>query len=326
MDFNELAAEWRSSSRYLTAHTSGSTGTPRTIALPKSFVARSAKATNEFFNINSSSRLHSCVSADFIGGKMMWIRAELAGGHFTWEKPSNRPLRTLSPEEQIDLLAVVPSQMIDILDRIGNLPALKNIIIGGSAIHPGLRRRICESPLCCYETYGMTETASHIALRHISIDDGNLFHTIGGVRVELDARGCLVACFPTGERVVTNDFAELYGDTEFTVCGRIDDVVVTGGKKVNPQEVEHMLEEIMNVRCHISSVPDVLWGERVVAVVCDHMDADRLIKSDMTFLEPFKRPKDVVCLESLPLLDNGKIDRRMLRQLVSKLFNLEKNT
>ena len=119
MTFEQFIDEWKNSERCIEAHTSGSTGLPKMICLDKEFVRASAIRTNSFFGLSSESRLHSCVSPDFIGGKMMAVRAIECGGHLTWETPSNRPLQALNSDETIDLLAIVPSQMVHILDTLG---------------------------------------------------------------------------------------------------------------------------------------------------------------------------------------------------------------
>lgn len=317
MTFDEFIEEWNSPEKYILARTSGSTGTPKEIKLAKTFVKRRAEATNSFFGLSSGSRFHSCVGADFIGGKMMLVRAMLAGGKFTWEVPSNRPLQAISSNETIDLLAVVPSQMLHILSNMKLLPELRNIIIGGSSIHPELRKNIAESSLVCYETYGMTETSSHIALRRIVPAQDVPFHTIGDVIVSADDRGCLVIDFPGGEQVITNDLAKIISPSEFFILGRVDDIIVTGGKKVNPAEVEIVLSELSRTEVTISSIPDKKWGEKVVAVVRGYEDVSLVTNSiNESKLPNWQRPKDVIVVSIFPRTPNGKIDRKKLREIL----------
>lgn len=318
MTFEQLLEEWRSEQTYIEARTSGSTGTPKSIRLDKPFVERSARATNSFFSLGAGSRYHSCVAADFIGGKMMLIRSIIAGGIFTFETPSNRPLEGLGSDDRIDLLAVVPSQMVYILDNQTRLPEIANIIIGGSPLHPALRERIALSGLNCYETYGMTETSSHIALRKVEAGGPSTFRTIGDVKVEVDSRGCLVAVFADGMLVATNDLCEVYGDTEFVILGRYDDFIISGGKKINPREVEDKIAGATGVECWLSWVPDEKWGQKTVLVVRSVEEASRVGAIDMSFLPAWMRPKEVTEISEIPVLKGGKVDRKSLSEIISK--------
>lgn len=301
--------EWRGEGDSIVAHTSGSTGSPKEIHLRKDFVRDSALRTNSFFGITSGSHLHSCVAPDFIGGKMMAVRSEVAGCRFTWETPSNTPLKEMARDEKIHLLAVVPSQMLHILDNLRDMPEIDAVIIGGSAIHPSLLRRIAASGLNAYETYGMTETASHIALRKIDGASGR-FTTLPGISVELDGRGCLVILFHSGEKVVTNDLARIHGDNEFEILGRFDHIIITGGKKVNPLEVELKISHLINAPFIITSQPDEKWGSRIVLKIegeakpTDELEAE-LRKS----LQGWEMPKAIKFVASLPRTSNGKILR-----------------
>lgn len=309
MTFDEFINEWRSDASDIEARTSGSTGEPKLIRLSKTFVRRSAERTNAFFSITSGSRLHSCVAADFIGGKMMAVRSDIAGCRFSHELPSNQPLGSVGKGEVIDLLAVVPSQMLHILDHLEDMPDLRGIIIGGSAIDDRLREKIMSSGLNAFETYGMTETASHIALR--SVGEGEWFHALDGIHVSLDGRGCLVIEFDSGERVVTNDLATLQDSCSFKIDGRIDHVIITGGKKLNPFEVEKLLSGLIEAPFIITSVPDEKWGRRVVLrIEGEPAIQEKELRREMKCILPsWKVPKDIEWVEHLERTKNGKLVR-----------------
>ena len=320
MEFEEFIGEWRNAVPHILAKTSGSTGNPKIIQLPKDFVRRSAERTNGYFGICKESRLHSCVAADYIGGKMMAVRADIANCRLTWESPSNRPLSNLDKEEKIDLLAVVPSQMIHILDNLTEMPHIKAVIIGGSAINPLLYERIIASGINAYETYGMTETSSHIALRKVAADS-EWFETLGGITVATDERGCLLIKFDSGESFQTNDLAELNGIHHFKINGRYDHMIITGGKKVNPFEIEKKLAPYIPAPFMVTSRPDLKWGRAVVLKIEageeEHNDeygwggqANLELQSRIrSVLEPHEVPKFVEYVMSLPRTENGKIKR-----------------
>lgn len=315
MTFEEFIDEWSSGSDYITAQTSGSTGQPKRIKLEKEFVRRSALRTNSFFGITESSRLHSCISPDFIGGKMMAVRALEAGCRLTWEIPSNRPLAGMGKEERIYLLSVVPSQTLHILDNLADMPWIENMLVGGSAIDPSLRRKISASGIKAFESYGMTETASHIALRRITEEEGR-FSTLGDIKVRNDDNGCLVIEFPTGERVETNDLATVFDDGTFLIDGRRDHVIITGGKKVNPYDVERRISHLVPGEFMISSEADEKWGRKVVLRIergglphAEELDLSLLRFRLAQILQPWEVPKAIETVDALERTANGKLKR-----------------
>lgn len=366
MTYDDFLAEWRDPDRgFITARTSGSTGTPKLIELPKGMLAESAERTNEFFSIGRDSLLHSCISPDFIGGKMMAVRAELAGCRFSYEEPSNRPSILLGGKGHgrwPDLISVVASQMEYIILNFQDIPSTVNFIIGGSAIHPDLRRAIEDSGVNAWESYGMTETASHIALRRVrrnpdevsvlyssdlSAGSSNGFTPMRGISVSLDERDCLCIDLPHFGRIATNDLAEISEDGSFQILGRADNVIISGGKKIIPEEVESVLLPLLKplgiTRIAVSSLPDVKWGEATVLAaeypeidscinpVLDseldsgldsNIDSRQLIyrirELAKSSLEGWKVPKHYLMLREVPLTANGKIDRNRLRDMLRK--------
>lgn len=311
MTFEEFIAEWADSKSFVRVKTSGSTGRPKEIFLSKNFMTQSASRTNKFFNITSGSNLYSCVSPDFIGGKMMAVRAMIAEANLMWENPSNRPLDNLNKNVTIDLLAVVPSQMIYLLENKTDLPEIRNIIIGGSAIHPDLKDKIVSSGFNAYETYGMTETASHIALRRISIDN-EPFHTLPGIKIETDIRNTLKINFETGEEILTNDIAEVISESEFYIRGRIDDIIISGGKKINPIEVERKISHLIKRDYCIIGCADEKWGEKILLLVegeINDSESSELHDSLKEALESWEVPKEIIGVISLPRTATGKIIR-----------------
>lgn len=351
MTQEEFYAQWEKGAG-LTAFTSGSTGKPKEIRLSRALVEASASATNRFFGLTKDSRLHVSLDFEYIAAKMMAVRAELAGARLTSEKPSNRPLEGIHATEVIDLLAVVPSQMGHILDRMAgssgadSLPDIRAIIIGGGVIPQGLKDRIVESGLNAWETYGMTETASHIALRRV----GDVwFQTLPDVSVSVDADDCLVIHRSGFPSVHTHDVAELKDSHRFRILGRIDNVINTGGKKVFAEELEKELAGIwaetgVDFEFAITSAPDEKWGERIVAVIATgsavgsvgpgegsappgegyelagegyedvkDLSDSQLLDLARRHLAPHRVPKEIRRVSSLPRTQSGKIKRSELR-------------
>lgn len=326
MTQEEFEKIWHDDSEYVECFTSGSTGKPKEIKLSKEFMRKSAERTNNFFKITKESRLHTCLDFIYIASKMMTVRADVAECKLTSEEPSSRPLGGIAKDEVIDLLSVVPAQMEWILDSQEMWSGIKHILIGGSSIPPMLRRRIAISEYDAWETYGMTETASHIALRKVD-EENSPFATLDGISVEVNGEGCLKITLPNGESLVTNDLAEMVGENQFRILGRADNCVISGGIKIIPEELEHRLGPFVAFGYCLSSVPDKKWGEKLVMVVelTDNSIGEDLIKEAVGVrLRQYRKildlgvkaPKDVVCVKEFPRTSNGKIDRKRLKEML----------
>lgn len=320
----EFIAAWRSGMG-IRVYTSGSTGSPKDIVLPHNQIVRSAFRTVRFFSIDQGSHLHSAVSFEYIGGKMMIARSLLAGCKLSFQPPSLRPE---APEEMITLMSVVPAQMASILSRKEEFRHVCNFLIGGSAISLELWREIANSGLTAYESYGMTETASHIALRKIEGDRPSdvPFRLLPGIDVSLDKDGSLIIV-DDDITVKTNDLAQILPDGGLIIKGRIDDMIVTGGKKVLPQNIEIILAEHIDFQGHrfmIDSLSHPVWTNEIILVVEDIAVNDDFIDYIQSavnsipeaVLQRWQRPKRYVKVKGLPVTSSGKIKRKSLNNLL----------
>lgn len=313
MTYEEFIEEWRGNSYEIECRTSGSTGEPQRILLPKTEVRKSAERTNRFFHLGEGSHFHSCIAPDFIGGKMMAVRADISGGRLTYETPSNRPLNNYEGDA-IDLLAVVPSQMIHILDHADEMPEIMNIIIGGAPIPSGLRKRIGESVLNAWETYGMTETCSHIALRKICNETYG-FKPLEGIDISRTDEGCLRIALDGWKEIETNDLVEIEADGTFEILGRADSMIITGGKKVNPLKLEMELEAEFGCEVLVTSEPDEKWGEKVIYIVEDtgrHIADEQIVAFCREQFPAECRPKEIRH-SKLARTANGKKKRHRIQ-------------
>ena len=330
MTYDELIKEWLDPDvAFIKAHTSGSTGSPKSILLDKNLVESSALRTLRFFHISPQSLIHSCISPDFIGGKMAAIRACVARCGFSYEPPSNRPAIISEGVGKIwpDLISVVPSQMLHILENIHNIPEKTNFLVGGSAINPHLTRMIAESGINAWESYGMTETASHIALRRIS-STPEPFLPLPGIGIRLNSRRCLCISLPNSDEIITNDIAEIShcedGSNRFRILGRADNVIISGGKKIIPEEVENIISPLLTDlgvgTLMLTSEPDLKWGAATLLLLelpdssfMTHEYEERLLLKVTEIctihLPPHDRPKKIRIVPSLPRTSNGKLRR-----------------
>lgn len=310
MTYPELEKEWCESAGLL-CRTSGSTGAPKTIFLEKSYLLESARRTCDYFNLTPSSLLYSCISPDFIGGKMMFVRQQLSGCGLMWEAPSNRPVLD-THGRPITLLSVVPSQLVHILDNLHNLPPVDNILVGGAPVPASIRQRVVETDLNVFESYGMTETASHIALRRVTIPQ-TPFRTLNDINVE-EINGVLKINIPHRHSVVTNDCAHVLNNHEFFITGRSDNIIISGGRKINPEAIEEKLSAYIDEPFYISSLPDEKWGERLVLVIESKTNDTETFKIHIVnivnkYLSGWEKPKEIFVVPSFARTSSGKIKR-----------------
>ncbi len=316
----EFIKTWNNPEEYVECLTSGSTGEPGRILLPKSEMVNSARRTVSFFGLNEYSRIHSAISLNTIGGRMAWLRAKICKGKFSCEKPSNEPhFPDTDPNNRIALASVVPSQMISILRRIkdnekGGHEFVDCYLIGGSPIPDGLQQEIAAAGIKAYETYGMTETASHIALREITTNtNDSWFKPLEGINV-FDQEGCLGIEIEGWKTIVTNDEAEIREDGSFRIHGRRDNVIISGGKKIHPEKVEKQLYPFLGQNIMIQGRPDKKWGQKVVLVVektsSGMNTSEEIIALCKDILPAHEVPKDII-FDKLPRTPNGKLRRKL---------------
>ncbi|MBD5349795.1 MAG: AMP-binding protein [Bacteroides sp.] len=307
-DVMHFVDEWKSDSPYMQAHTSGSTGTPKEIKLLKSDMITSAKMTCEFLNISGGGLMALVLSPGYIAGKMMIVRSMVTDSALWVEKPSNRPLLNYNLTDDIDLLAVVPSQLDYLLsDEV--VRKVKNLLIGGSPLSAEMESRLMASGVNGYVTYGMTETCSHVSLRRLGEE---FYSAMPGVRFGLDSRGCLTIECPhlSIGSVVTNDVVELRDDTHFRWLGRYDNVINSGGIKLFPEEIETRISRIVgDLSYYLCSRNSKRWGEELVMVVEGSRNLQRLYESLSANLEAIMRPKAIISVGELPRTFSGKIKR-----------------
>ena len=309
MTYEEFFREWDDVSADILCHTSGSTGKPRDILLPKNEMMRSAMRTIRHFNLDRRSHLHSCISPDYIGGKMQGVRAKIMGAEFTYETPSNRPLEHYRGG-RIDLLSVVPSQMRYILDHADEMPEIGAILIGGAPIPINTEADILKSKFNVWETYGMTETASHIALRNVKVFFSP-FRAFDDIQLSIDSDRRLIINIVGWKRVVTNDVVDIHGN-QFKGIGRYDNVINSGGIKIHPEPIEQIMEGLLRCPVLITSAPDDKWGERVVMVVEDSglYPDDQIVEICREHLQKKILPKEIRH-GKIPRTENGKKRRKL---------------
>jgi len=308
-------SDWVSDAATLAVQTSGSTGEPKTIVLKKEQMINSAKATGEYFDLQPKQKALLCLPSTGIAGKMMLVRAMVLGLHLDYVEPSSKPLPN---NKSYDFVAMVPLQVENSLDQLVNV---KKLIIGGAPIASNLRVELKKQSVEVYETYGMTETITHIAVKKIT-EGSNYFETLLNVSLKQDERGCLVIDAPkiSDERIITNDLVELISENQFTWLGRYDSIINSGGIKLVPETIEEKLSSIIKSRFFVAGIPDETFGQKLVLVVeGDPDEAQELRRSikNIKTLSKYEVPKEVYFVNSFSETATKKINRQKTIQQIA---------
>ncbi|MCU4175115.1 AMP-binding protein [Carboxylicivirga sp. N1Y90] len=316
-DLADFLLCWLDGSDYIVLQTSGSTGRPKQIKVSKKAMLVSAQKTLHFFNLQHGDKALLCLSPKYIAGKMMVLRSMLGRLNLLYYGLSSNPLRNLN--ESIDFVAMVPAQAQEVyLETKAKFDLITQLIIGGAAVGQELKSNLATLQTKCWETYGMTETVSHIALRTISDEGNNGFNPLPGVDISINEDRCLLIDAPDllEKPLVTNDLVDISDDGQFHLLGRIDNVINTGGVKVVSEQIENTLSAFIKERIAVVGLPDIKWGQRVVLVIeGDHYEFDESIFDD---LKKYEKPKEIIFLKSFPISATGKIKRSEIKELLSQ--------
>lgn len=301
--------DWLDHSDSLVVRTSGSTGIPKTIALKKEHMANSALATGSFFKMGPGTKALQCLSADYIAGKMMLVRALVLGWELDTVEPSSNPLQYIT--QHYNFAAMVPVQ---VQGSISNLKYIDTLIIGGAAVSPELKSNLDKVDTRLFETYGMTETITHIAVKEIAKgpEDGN-FMALPNVSLSKDHRGCLVIEAPkvSDAIIVTNDLVNLISSQEFRWLGRYDNIINSGGVKLIPEQLESKLSVLIKPRFFVTGIPDAILGQKLVLVVEGNMDGNQLLQEikSLDTISKFEIPKEIFSVPKFEETGSGKVNR-----------------
>lgn len=310
MKLEEFINQWQSPSPTLLVHTSGSTGKPKPMLVEKRRMEASARITCSFLGLKRGDSALLCMPLDYIAGKMMVVRAIVWGLQLIDIPPCGHPL------SQIDtppvFAAMVPMQVYNSMqddDERQKLWQIKHLIIGGGAISDEMAAELRLHPNAVWSTYGMTETLSHIALRRLSGPQASeWYEPFDGVNVSINADGCLVIDAPTvcALPLTTNDIAEIAADgRRFRIRGRKDNVICSGGIKLQIEEMEAKLRPYINVPFLISKRSDPKFGETVV-MIAETNDIESLKTICKERLNKYEQPHKYIAVDSIPTTETGK--------------------
>ncbi len=323
MTLDEFVSEWQSDSPTLLVHTSGSTGKPKPMLVEKRRMEASARITCGFLGLRAGDTALLCMPLDFIAGKMVVVRSLVWGLQLVAVEPSGHPLKGLT--ESPTFAAMVPMQVYNSLkveEERRLLRGITHLIIGGGAVNSNMAEELRGFPNAVWSTYGMTETLSHIALRRLSgAEASEWYEPFDGVGVTTNADGCLVIDAPAvcAQALVTNDIAEIAPDgRRFRIRGRRDNVVCSGGLKLQIEEMEARLQPHLNVPYMISKRPDDKFGEAVVLLaVTDDMESVREVCRK--HMPRYEQPRYFLAVSALPMTPTGKPARAEAMKLCAAM-------
>jgi O-succinylbenzoic acid--CoA ligase len=301
--------DWLDTNDFIEVKTSGSTGKPKTLKIKKQAMVNSAITTGNFFDLTPGKKVLNCLPSNFIAGKMMMVRAIILGLEVDMVVPSALP--RIDYEKNYDFCAFTPMQLKNFAKY---LKSIKTVIVGGGRVSNHIKALVQDKKPQVYETYGMTETVSHIAVKKLNKFSGDAtdayFTTLPDISISQDDRGCLVIEAPklSEDTIVTNDLVEIYSDNQFEWIGRYDNMINTGGIKVFPEQIEEKLQDRMNGRqFFIYGVEDDTLGEKIILVVeGTEADIDSTILDD---LDKYEKPKDILFTRKFKETASGKIHR-----------------
>ena len=298
----DFLLDWFDPKSFIEMETSGSTGVPKRIKVAKQVMVNSALATGDFFELLPGNKALHCLPVKFVAGKMMLVRALILGLDLDFVNPSSHPLK--NNETSYDFVAMVPLQAQNSLQELKNV---KKLIVGGAKISVSLEQQLMKLPIKGWETFGMTETISHIAAKRVG---EKAFTVLPHVFISLDENNCLEIKAPrvSDELIITNDLVELVNENQFVFLGRIDNVINSGGIKLIPEQIEIKLASKIENRFYIHSKEDADLGEKVILVV--EGEKYEIDSSIFDILDKYEKPREIIFIDKFKETGTGKVIRQ----------------
>ncbi|MEO8590464.1 MAG: AMP-binding protein [Flavobacteriales bacterium] len=302
----------------LPVRTSGTTGVPKRIDIQREDLVASAELTATTFGLKRGDRALLCLPCEFIAGKMMVVRAMVLGLDLHIVEPEGSVLAKLNSVDRFRFAAMVPQQLHRALrdDRLRVEQQFDMILLGGGPVSDELIADVSDFRTKVFQGYGSTETVTHVALRRLSgAEHNDHFTAIGAVTFAVDARGCLITHTPhlSTRQHITNDLVELIDATHFRWLGRFDNVILSGGKKIFPEQLEARTAAILPYPHYFTSTPDAALGQALTLLVESAGDEEAATTEAMELLRPLldrhELPRVVRIVPKFTRTGSGKIVR-----------------
>jgi len=309
--------------------TSGSSGVPKGVILSRKAFLASAQSSAKNLAWEDNDRWLLNLPLCHVGGLSVLTRCLISRKTVVLEED----FRLAAEKYKITLASLVPTQLQRLLPN--KVPkSLRAVLVGGAPMSRELRQSALQAQWPVLSTYGMTETCSQLATwpfqemakPHENVVgrllDGVEAKTVNG---ELFVRGPILFDGYLGEKprdsqewFATGDLAEIRENDWLAIRGRSSDMIISGGENVQPREIEDWLLGLSGVESAIVlGCSSKEWGQVVAAVYTGTRPENELREAAQQSLARHKQPKKYLCLDSLPLLSNGKVDRQKLLKRLS---------
>lgn len=300
--------------------TSGSTGTPKAVVLGRSGIRHAVAATHRY--LGGAGDWVCALPTRHVAGLMTIARGVLAGRDVSFARPDLSDLPAAGERAYLSLVAAQLDRALEDPALTRRLAGYAAILVGGSALPAGLRSRAGAAGVRLIATYGMSETCGGCVydgqpLDRVRVEFDQGLIQLGGPMVFLGYRlqPELTAEVLSGDVVRTKDRGRWRGG-RLEVLGRSDDLVITGGAKVDLGQLQTVCDaEFGPGVLAVLAVPDARWGQRVVALSTQAMSLatvqqrlDRVVGKDA-------RPRELRIVPGLAYTTIGKIDRAALLRL-----------
>lgn len=318
-----LCKEWFDGKEWFELKTSGSTGTPKTIEVHRSQIEASANASLLFFQLKESDSVVCPLSLGVIGGQMMLYRS-IIGGLELSVLPADKSMSQLNTSASYDFIPVSAIQLHEVLqhhaDKAAVLNSLKNLLIGGSSISEALLLLIRNQLRCTvWQSYGMTETVSHIAMRQIHPHTQEVYTVLPDIEIAVDTRSCLKikGAVTQQQWLQTNDVVQLTDAQHFTFTGRADFTINSGGIKIQAEHIEKVIDTLfrewqVDTAFFVAGIPDEVLGEKLILVLenaaIDTEHQKKILAELVKRLPKYHAPKSIQ-IRSFCYTPSGKINR-----------------
>ena len=304
----EFIKDWISDDNYLNVHTSGSTGTAKALLIHKNVFIASALNTGKYLSLKKGDKALLCLPGNYIAGKMMIVRAFVLRLNLHLQKPSSLPIINT----KYNFVAMTPMQVQKLIEsNKKSIDFIDKLIIGGAPVNDFISENLADVKSQAFETYGMTETVSHIALKSLNgVDKSEFFTLLSGIKIDTDQRNCLIVSSKNLmlKNLVSNDIVQLKNNKQFKWLGRYDNVINSGGVKLIPEQIESKLKSLLKSEFLIFGIKDKLLSTVPAIAIEGSARTDGIDFSKV--LNKYEIPKIIYYLKSFIRTKSGKIKRK----------------